>query len=450
MNLRFDARRWCICLALAVLLAPASTVLAQDAPQLPTAKEFPITFHSMEYMRRGANYHPKVVTDEQYDLIKKCNFNLVMCGPIEQAQKHGLMSMHKALPWSGVGDIWQRPDEPVTEEQRAHIIEAVTAAPRDNPAFWGFYLHDEPHDVLYRKVREVKDIIQGVDDRWPIFVNALPGCDFDAFVKIVKPNIFAWDHYPIFQDGFPKDENIPPGFENSDFMVDMAKARKIKQQTGLPFIATMLSCGCVSVYEDGGVQYRRDYGKISETRMRWQAYSALAYHTNGIGWFIYFSIPNPHYTDTAIGKDWQPTQIYGWLQQLNKEVGVIGKILKDCRSVGAYESKPYYTLNGEQQDAFTSFPDAGLITGVDGGLVSVGEFEDKGDAKYLIIVNRNVNEPIDAKPRLAWDGIAEILKFDTKMCTFGKSPTWIPGDAPLTCRIGPGCGVVLKISLRHE
>jgi len=351
------------------------------------------------------------------------------------------------VPGEGLRPLWWTPKKPVTEEQKRMIIESVESVDRAHSAFWGWHLCDEPGTVLYPKVKAIHDLVRSVDDSRPIFVNLHPGSDFAEYVKAVGPDVIAWDHYPIFDDGWPRERSIPPGFEHSCFTVDLAKARRVSLETGLPYLATMLSCGHKLEYEVDGNQYRRDYGRMTEARIRWQAYSALAYNAGGIGWFVYFPSESEDYEEGPIGRDWKPTPIYGWLQRVNREAGTIGAMLRGVTSVGAYESKPFYTWKGLAHEHYTPFPGEGFVTGVEGGLVSVGEFEDAEGAKYLIIVNRNVNEAIEVTPRVDWGNVVTVEMFDTGTCRFPEQSTWRKGEASLRLKLAPGNGVFLRFRL---
>jgi hypothetical protein len=426
-------------LSLAVL--PLAAALADSAlPAVPSAKVFPITFWAMHYWKQSPDYD-KVIADEQYQLIKDCNFNLVMGGPLEKAQRYGLMCMSDAVAGPEFRELWWTPKEKVTEAQRQRLVAAITAVDKTSPALWGYHLCDEPGEVLYEKVGAIREIIKGVDPARPVFINIHPGSPVAKFIDVVHPDLTAYDHYPIFEDGAPVDGEIPPGFENSNFLNDLANHRKACLAAGIKYIATMLSDGHYVDYEADGVKYHRSYGHMTEARLRWQAWSALAYNAGGIGWFIYYTAGVKEYETAAIGPDWKPTKIYYWLQKLNREVGVVGGMLQGMTSVGVYESKPFYCWQRMGLDQLTEFDPNGFITGVSGGIVSVGEFKDAQGRRYLVIVNRNVDEPVKIVPHLAWEKIGGITLFDNARCRWEAQPRWVHGQAPLelSLRAGEGC-----------
>ncbi|NOY81662.1 MAG: hypothetical protein GXP31_11760 [Kiritimatiellaeota bacterium] len=414
---------------------------------MPTADVYPITFWAMHYWRGKPEYE-KIISDEQYRLIKQCNFNLVMGGPLDKAQRFGLQCMSDALPWTYMRNLWWTPDKPVSEAQRDKIRALLGRVDRKNPALWGYHLCDEPGTKLYPKIKEVLAIIRSVDPDHPVFINLHPGSDLLRFAREVTPDLLAYDHYPVFEDGAPLDGSIPPGFDNANFRVDLARGRRAALASGLRFIPTMLSSGHYLDYEVKGVKYHRSYGHITEARLRWQAYSALAYNAGGIAWFLYFTSPRDTYEEAAIGRDWRPTQKYYWLKKLNREVGAIGVILRGLRSVGTYESRPFYCYKGRRAEDLTPFGDKGFITGVEGGLVTAGEFTGENGMRYLILVNRNVNESVRITPRLRWGSIGTVDVFDREKLSW-RVLSGPPTDAvPLRVELAPGDGIFLRLNPR--
>ena len=202
---------------------------------MPTADVFPITFWAMHYLKDSPDYE-KAISNEQYQLIKECNFNLVMGGPLKQAERFGLQCMSDAIHIEELRGIWWPPHEPaVTEKNRLRIMEAISAVDKTSPSLWGYHLTDEPPPVLYPRVKVLSEVIKSVDPTRPVFVSLHPGSDAAKFIEEVDPDLCAYDHYPIFEDGVPRDENIPPGFDNSGFLIDLARFRRDTLAAGRRF-----------------------------------------------------------------------------------------------------------------------------------------------------------------------------------------------------------------------
>ena len=423
----------------------AAAPLCVAAPgSVPAADVFPITFWAIHYWKERPEYE-RVISDEQYELIRQCNFNLVMGGPLKQAERFGLQCASVAPHVKGTW--WPPFDPPLPDRKRKLIVDAVRKVDKTSPALWGYHLCDEPAPVLWPRVRAAREAIKSVDPTRPVFVNLHPGSDAAKYIKEVGADVAAYDHYPIFEDGTPNDANIPPGFEHTNFLCDLARFRRAMLAAKLKFIPSLLSSEHSLDYEVKGVKYHRDYGRVNESRLRWQAYSALAYNAGGLAWFTYFRSHNPKCTAAPIGLDGKPTRIYHWLKQVNREAGTIGAILQGLRSVGTYESEPVYCWKGRRKEELDQFPTQGFITGVEGGLVSCGEFEDERGAKYLVIVNRNVNDPIEITPWLQWERIAEITTYDRERCAWADRPAWRAGEESLRLELAPGDAVFVRMYL---
>lgn len=129
---------------------------------------------------------------------------------------------------------------------------------------------------------------------------------------------------------------------------------------------------------------------------------------------------------------------------MNLEARHIGRVLLNARSVGAYESKPFYCYKGKRKDELSPFPSKGLITGVEGGVVTCGEFAAEQGMRYFVIVNRNVEKPTEAKPRLDWRQIRRMEIFDAMKATWRRC-----ARRQLLLRLAPGDGVLLRAWLER-
>ena len=88
------------------------------------------------------------------------------------------------------------------------------------------------------------------------------------------------------------------------------------------------------------------------------------------------------------------------------------RLMKECN---------VYCWKGRKKEELGRFPSDRFVRGADGGLVSCAEFDGNAGAKYLVIVNRNVNEPITIAPKLRWEQVAEIEMPASKIVGLGSS-----------------------------
>lgn len=115
------------------------------------------------------------------------------------------------------------------------------------------------------------------------------------------------------------------------------------------------------------------------------------------------------------------------------------RLMKECN---------VYCWKGRKKEELGRFPSDRFVRGADGGLVSCAEFDGNAGAKYLVIVNRNVNEPITIAPKLRWEQVAEIAVFDRARGAWPDTPAWRVGDEPLRLELAPGDGTFLRCIIR--
>ncbi|MBN1865514.1 MAG: hypothetical protein JW808_11495 [Victivallales bacterium] len=389
---------------------------------------------------------------------------------MEQAEKFGLKSLSGALQTEELRCLWWPPhDRPVSPKYLRLMIKAIEGVDHKSPALWGYHLVDEPGTINYSRIAWYHSIMRSVDPGCRIYVNLHPGSDPELYIKeVLQCDMVGFDHYPIFFDGDSfitvngKSENNlgaedpgHVGFDKTSFLYDMARFRKAALKHDKLFIPTILSSGHDIKYDVNGDKYHRDYGNITEGKLRWQAYSALAYNADGIAWYKYFPTyladgsPNKGYCrPSAIGYDWKPTEIYHWLKKINAEVFSIGSVIKQLKSMAVYEKRPTYFWREEHDNGICFFPavDA-VITDVKDGLVTVGVFVDDHGNDYLLVVNRDIKRQIQVSLSLSWEVMDKVVVYDRDEYKWG-SVIWEKTKSPnkLTLELAPGDGEFLKIT----
>lgn len=177
--------------------------------------------------------------------------------------------------------------ERVGEEQFVRGVQEAYADFGTHPATFGFFVGDEPRpdqNELY--IKTVQLVMRHAPGLIP-FGNLVPywggGSDYDMFAgapeeehtKLVedylrktKVPLLGYDQYSqCLNDAHNQEVGI-----NSYFLV-LDKYNELTKKYGIPFYATLLSCGHWS------------YRVPTEDDIRWQIYTALAHGARGILWF---------------------------------------------------------------------------------------------------------------------------------------------------------------------
>ena len=132
----------------------------------------------------------------------------------------------------------------------------------------------------------------------------------------------------------------------------------------------------------------------------------------------------------VINRDGARTRHYAMLRQLNGEVLAWGPTLLQLESTGVYHTEPL-----PQRTAH--FEDATLVESIAGGMALVGEFEDGGGQRWLMVVNRDYNHAVSLRLKLrqAAAGILELSRATGKPV----APADYAPDTRFLSRISEDC-----------
>jgi len=357
-------------LALIVLAVPGA--LAQQ-PWQP--EEFPI----------GYWYGPRVTYNnaETWRTVKECNFTF--CGAaggysveennkmLDLCEQQGIpaLVMDSRIAWTMVADDdW--PDR----------IGEVVAEYGDHPALYGYYLKDEPNYELFDALGQISREFEKRDPRHLPYINLFPtyasveqlgtptyADHLDKFLSITTPRVLSYDHYCLMRKGGIR----PDYFENLDLV------REYGLKYGIPPWQIILSLSHLA------------YRDPTAAEMRWQVYTSLVYGMKGIMYFTYWSSESwvQEGQIAIVDHEGKPARLYPIVQQLNGEIKRLGKVLLGLTSTGVYhtgETIPPGCARLGTESVVKVAQDLPLI---------VGLFKDAQDVQYVMIVNRDYENPVE-------------------------------------------------------
>ena len=256
---------------------------------------------------------------------------------------------------------------------------------KDHPALAGYFLRDEPGAADFADLAGWCRRIQSVDSEHPCYINLFPNYatpqqlgtatyqeHLDRFVAEVPAQILSFDHYPVIRDA--SGERLRPEWYDNLERVSAA-ARK----AGKPFWAFALS-----VAHD-------PYPIATVPHLRVQVYSNLAYGAQGIQYFTYWTSKSDtwNFHEAPIGLDGQRTPVYDRVKQVNQEIQALRGVFQGAQvlSVGHTGS----SLPAGTRAYAPASPVAELRTEGTGAVVSMLA---KGDQRFLVVVNRDINAPM--------------------------------------------------------
>ena len=169
-------------------------------------------------------------------------------------------------------------------------LDSVVARYRDDPAFLGYYLSDEPRPNEFPTLQVIFQQLRQRDPRHPAWNNLLGRSGFTSraawldytrqYVAATDPAVLSNDQYEFLASG-----------DRGQLVENIAGLASLARERGIPF------WGIVLLTRHG------NYRVVDAGMLRWQIAQWLAYGARGIGYFTYWTpAPDPQY-------DWSPAMI---------------------------------------------------------------------------------------------------------------------------------------------
>jgi hypothetical protein len=185
---------------LAAIIVCSAIAFAETKPPVP---QMPYNFFPISYWVEPPN---DAKIDARLAEIAECNFTVANGHDIGKVQKCGL----KAL----VHDdrINQAVENPGAKTDPG--IDAAVKKFASNPAFFGFYLTDEPNTSRFAGLAHVNQRLMSLDKKGVPFINLFPTYAtaqqlgsptyeeyVEQYLSTVKPRMLSYDHYALGTKG---------------------------------------------------------------------------------------------------------------------------------------------------------------------------------------------------------------------------------------------------------
>ncbi len=245
----------------------------------------------------------------------------------------------------------------------------VVAHINDHPAVWGYFVRDEPWNAEdYRQASDKAEAIRKIDRTHPVYVN-LGGAmeEHPAFLNILKPDFLSFDFYQWWWTRKFGDHHFSR----------LESYRKAALKADLPLLC-WVEANADPRYEWGeaGAGYLSD----NPTKLRQSVYTDLAYGVKGIQWFTaglaFATGPDGKPVLSKSGQD---------ISILNSELKVLGPFLVNLTSTDVYHTQPV-------PPTCRLLPITYWVTTQTRNAV-IGVFKDPANATYLMVVNRDWQNP---------------------------------------------------------
>lgn len=225
---------------------------------------------------------------------------------------------------------------------KKHDLKALVAWPKDVvagqlpdvKACWGYMLRDEPNVRDFPALRERTEQVNearpgrlGYINLFPNYANAeqLGAPTYDEHVRLfmetVRPGVLSMDHYPMMKPGADGRQS---------YCENLAVLRKYALQYDVPFW-NFFNCMPFGPHADP-----------TESQLRWQIYTSIAYGAKGVLYFCYFTPGGGEFPKggAIIMTDGRRTRHYDEAKRINGAVKNLGATLMKLTSVDVKRITP--------------------------------------------------------------------------------------------------------------
>jgi hypothetical protein len=266
------------------------------------------------------------LTDTVAEQMVEGGFNLVWCGSekeLDVAGRHGL----RGLLTNGLL-VPASLDDPSRREQ----LDALIARISKHPAFYAYFLIDEPSASQFPSLGKLVAYLRQCDPLHLAYINLFPtyannqqlGTKGDVvtayreylrlYTEQVKPSLISYDHYQLRLKG-----------DGDQYFLNLAMIRRAAQEAGVPFLNIVQAC-----------TWAPDAMRVpNPDELRYLVYSTAAYGAQGISYYVYSHV---NHKGSLVSLDGTPGPLYYAVKSYNREFVAVARQLQPLHSLGAYHT----------------------------------------------------------------------------------------------------------------
>ena len=366
---------------------------------------------------------------------------------VEACRKHGLQYMLDDFRWFGAFQDSRM--APWTQETRAKAADVYA----NDPAFFGYYVWDEPFPGQFPLARQVTDELERIDPAHFPYSVALPSYQdrytwpnekYESYLReyteVIQPPVLSLDYYPFFFEA-----RNPGELDRGNLYNDLGLLRKLSLETNTPFWF---------YFQCWRHRSNLESPPMTGEMVRFQFYNVLLHGGRGMQWFIIF--------DNIVTRDGRKGYQFELAKELNAECKALENVLLGLTSRAVYYGNAIPRPGQEDQNALLGLrPEDDLarpgqydssepvnsrfgddirldpiFSAVPCG-ITIGRFDDGYGHDYAMIQNRDFEAFADiALPLRAPKRLVEISRRDGRITVLAQSANHIrmelrPGDAVL-------------------
>lgn len=345
------------------------------------------TEFSLDAFIIGRDFHHNKFINREKGLksMAACHFTLADAADPQNyllCEKLGLSVIVSDSPHLTTADWIKLSDKEIDDYVRNMVEKAGT-----HKCIIGYHICDEPSatafPALAKAVAAVKKYAPG---KWAA-INLYPnyatiwqmdqiksqlgtktyGEYLERFVNEVKPQVISYDNYMV---------EMSMDLENKkkaeSYFTNLLEVRNVALKYHIPFINVVSS------------NQIRPYSTIpSPANLAFQAYTTLAAGAGGLRWYTYHGRA---YGYNPINKDENRTLTWRYLEEVNRQLSIIGPVIKNLTSTGVYFTAP-------APEASLPLLPGKWVRKVDSDVpMMIGEFVSSRDTNYVMVVNLSLEK----------------------------------------------------------
>ena len=290
----------------------------------------------------------------------------------------------------------------LSDEQIDAYIKNMVQKAGNNKAIIGYHICDEPSALAFPALAKAVAAVKKYAPGKLATINLYPNYAtiwqmgqvksqlgtatyteyLERFVNEVKPQVISYDNYMV---------EMSMDMENKEkagsYYTNLVEVRRIASKYNIPFW-NVVSANQI-----------RPYTTIpSPANLAFQAYTSLAAGAGGIRWYTYHG---QAYGYNPLDKDENKTQTWRYLEEVNRQLSILGPIIKKLKSTGVYFTTP-------SPDSSLPLLPGKWVEKLDTDVpMMIGEFVSENGTNYVMVVNLSLEKSarFDLKTKVAQEKI---------------------------------------------
>ncbi len=333
----------------------------------------------------GRDFHENKFADQDKGLqgMADCFFNMSDASDgkkqnLALCRKLGLNTIISAEGKHLTGKDWMK----MSDEQIDAYVKKMVKQGGKNDAIVGYHICDEPSALAFPQLAAAVAAVRKYAPGKMATINLYPNYAtlwtldqvksqlgtrtykeyLELAATVIKPDMISYDNYMV---QFSMDQARPG--RAAQYYTNIMDVREVSLKYGIPWWNVV-----------SGNQIRHYTTIPTLSNLLLQAYTSLAAGAGGVRWFTYWQ---GGYNYAPIDRQERKTQTWHYLREVNRQLSILGPIMKRLRSTGVYFTAP------APDEALPLLPGEHVRAVKCEEPLMVGEFLSTKGNRYIMIVN---------------------------------------------------------------